>query len=585
MAGRIPQSFINDLLARLDIVDVIDARITLKKAGKNYQALCPFHNEKTPSFSVSPEKQFYHCFGCGVSGTALTFLLEHDRLEFVEAVETLARLVGVEVPREASGRPRPDHTDLFELLARAERLYRTQLRDCAEAVDYLKGRGVTGEVARDFGIGYAPDEWHTVSEAFAGTAAEADLLKAGLLTRNDKGNVYDRFRGRIMFPIRDTRGRVIGFGGRVMAQAAGPKYLNSPETPVFHKGRELYGLFEARKALRRIDELLVVEGYMDVVALSQAGIANAVASLGTAATTEHFHKLYRYADGVICCFDGDSAGRQAAWRALENALPTLTEGRQLKFMFLPDGEDPDSLVRKEGKGPFLQRVQAASPAIEYLFARLAENLDLRQLDGQAKLASLALPYIERVPGGILKQLMANRLESLTGFTATTTAQPRSGPRASIQTAGQRAGTAQLSDLSRRLLHYVLHQPALAREVPAPLAQAIEALVAEDPFAEIVNYIVKNPDVGRSEILGRYAGETLHSVLVELASRPTVLAAEAMTQEFLEGLAQHVELAAQRGRRRLLADMKENPSQEKLRDFWSRKQGQAARPSGGTQGNS
>ena len=583
MAGRIPQSFINDLLARLDIVDVIDARITLKKAGKNYQALCPFHNEKTPSFSVSPDKQFYHCFGCGVSGTALTFLMEHDRLEFVEAVETLAHLVGVEVPRGASGRPQPDHTDLFELLARAERLYRTLLRDCAEAVDYLKGRGVAGVVARDFGIGFAPDEWHTVSEAFAGTAAEADLLQAGLLTKNDKGNVYDRFRGRIMFPIRDTRGRVIGFGGRVMAQDAGPKYLNSPETPVFHKGRELYGLFEARKALRRIDQLLMVEGYMDVVALSQAGIANAVASLGTAATTEHFHKLYRYADAVICCFDGDAAGRKAAWRALENALPTLTEGRQLSFMFLPDGEDPDSLVRKEGKEPFLQRIQEASPAIEYLFARLAENLDLRQLDGQAKLASLALPFIERVPEGILKQLMSNRLELLTGFTAETAARPRGGrSTSSIQTAGQTAGSAQLSALSRRLLHYILHQPELAREVPESLAEAVEALAAEDPFAEIVNYIVKNPGVGRSEILGRYAGEKLHSVLVELASRPTGLAGEAMTREFCEGLAQHVDLAARRGRQRLLADMKENPSQQKLREFWSLKQDQAARGSGGSQ---
>ena len=574
MAGRIPQSFINDLLARLDIVDVIDARITLKKAGKNYQALCPFHNEKTPSFSVSPDKQFYHCFGCGVSGTALTFLMEHDRLEFVEAVETLARLVGVEVPRETTGRPQQDHTDLFELLARAERSYRALLRDCPDAVEYLKGRGVTGVVARDFGIGYAPDEWHTLSEAFAGTASEADLLKAGLLTRNDKGNVYDRFRGRIMFPIRDTRGRVIGFGGRVMPQEAGPKYLNSPETPVFHKGRELYGLFEARKALRRIDQLLMVEGYMDVVALAQAGIANAVASLGTAATAEHFHKLYRYSDSVICCFDGDAAGRQAAWRALDNALPTLTEGRQLNFMFLPDGEDPDSLVRKEGKERFLQRAQEASPAIEYLFARLAENLDLRQLDGQAKLASLALPYIERVPDGILKQLMSQRLESLTGFTVTTAGRPRGGPRASVQSAGQTASSAKLSDLNRRLLHYVLQQPELAHEVPEPLAQAIEALAPEDPFAEIVNYIVKNPGVGRSEILGRYAGESLHPLLVELASRPTVLAAEAMTQEFCEGLAQHVDLAARRDRRRLLADMKENPSQEKLREFWSRKRGQA-----------
>ena len=566
MAGRIPQSFINDLLAQIDIVEVIDARMTLKKAGKNYQALCPFHSEKTPSFTVSPDKQFYHCFGCGENGSALTFLMEHDRLEFVEAVETLARLLGVEVPRETSARTNEDHTAIFELLSRADRIYRTALRGCPQAVAYLKEREVSGVIARDFGIGYAPDEWHTLSEAFNDTVPEANLLKAGLLTENDQGKVYDRFRGRIMFPIRDTRGRVIGFGGRVMGDASGPKYLNSPETPVFHKGRELYGLFEARKALRRIDQLLVVEGYLDVVALAQVGIANVVASLGTATTSEHFHKLYRYCEEVVCCFDGDSAGRKAAWRALENALPTLTEGRALKFLFLPDGEDPDSLVRKEGKAAFQVRLKAASPAIEYLFTQLAENLDLEQLDGQAKLASLAVPYIERVPTGILKQLMTRRLETLTGFKAD--ADAKSPP---AERERSRPRPARLSALARHLLHFLIHQPQLAASLDEDLAADIEALVAVDPFAEIVTYLAKNPGVGQSEILGRYSGEPIHPLLASLLSRPCTLTAEAMTMEFAEGLVRHVALAAKAERRRLLAELKEDPSQEKLREFWSLRQ--------------
>ena len=290
MAGRIPQTFINDLLGRIDIVEVIDGRVALRKAGRDYQGLCPFHNEKTASFTVAPEKQFYHCFGCGASGTALTFIMEFDRLDFVEAVETLARMAGVEVPREGGTRREQDFSGLHVALARAETFFRDSLRRAPDTIEYLKGRGVTGVVARDFGIGYAPDSWDELRRALADLPEQA-LLEAGLLTRNDKGRVYDRFRGRVMFPIRDTRGRVIGFGGRVMAAGDGPKYLNSPETPVFHKGRELYGLYEARRALRRIDRLFVVEGYMDAVALAQAGVANVVATLGTAATPEHFHKL------------------------------------------------------------------------------------------------------------------------------------------------------------------------------------------------------------------------------------------------------------------------------------------------------
>ncbi len=571
MAGLIPQSFINDLIDRVDIVDVIDSRVTLKKAGKNYQARCPFHDEKTPSFSVSPDKQFYHCFGCGVSGTALTFLMEYERLEFVDAVEALARIAGVTVPREGSSKAAPDHRKLYDALSTADMWFRRKLKASAEAVAYLKDRGLTGMIARDFGIGFAPDEWQALSEALADKHSADSLLKAGLLTENDKGRRYDRFRGRIMFPIRDTRGRVIGFGGRVMDGDSGPKYLNSPETPVFHKGRELYGLFEARKALRRIDKLLVVEGYMDVVALAQAGIANAVASLGTATTTDHFHKLYRYSEEVVCCFDGDSAGRQAAWRALENALSTLTQGRQLKFMFLPDGEDPDSLVRKEGRERFEARIVAAAPAIEYLFSRLSEGLDLNQLDGQARLASLAMPYLRQVPEGILKQLMERRLQALTGFAGDSTGPAQAGS-ASVPKATDNRPQPALSALQRKLLRYLLAAPEHISTVPTSVTDPVAERADHDVFCEIVKYVAKNPDTDQSDILGRWAGQPIHAELRNLLEQPLGIASEALGIELREGLARFVDLTKREEQRALLAKLQSDPSPENLRELVSRRKG-------------
>jgi DNA primase len=553
----IPQSFINDLLARTDIVDVIDARVTLKKAGKEYQARCPFHDEKTPSFTVIPDKQFYYCFGCQASGTALTFLMEFDRLEFVEAVETLARMAGVEVPRETErGQDQEDFSVLFGALSKAEKVYRGELKKSAEAVAYLKGRGLTGIVARDFAIGYAPDAWHTIAEALD-DVSEADLLKAGLVTKNDKGNVYDRFRGRIMFPIRDTRGRVIGFGGRLLGDGDGPKYLNSPETPVFHKGRELYGLYEARNALRSIRQLILVEGYMDVVALAQAGIANAVATLGTATSADHFQKLYRYAEEVVCCFDGDAAGRRAAWKALENALPTLTDGRQLKFMFLPEGEDPDSLVRREGKARFDARIAAAAPAIEYLFNELADGLDLKQLDDQARLVSLVTPYTERVPDGVLKQLMRHRLASITGLSDTGAAPQR---RASRQ---DPAAAPALTVLGRRLLACLLRDPETLQRVDGAVRAAIADHAATDIFAEIVKYVDDNPQVDRAELVGRWAGGPIAAELARLAAEPPALAGDALARELEEGLRIYAGRKAKDQRLRLVSELKESPSTEKL----------------------
>ena len=567
MAGRIPQSFINDLLDRVDIVDVIDARLKLKKAGKEYQACCPFHDEKTPSFKVSQDKQFYHCFGCGENGTALTFLIEHDRMDFVEAVEALAQLAGVEVPRERGVKPARDNTDTYDLLALADAHFQNTLRSTPIAVEYLKSRGLTGIVARNFGIGYAEDEWQGLAAGLP-DAHEKDLLEAGLLTRSDTGRAYDRFRGRITFPIRDTRGRVIGFGGRVIGDGSGPKYLNSPETPVFHKGRELYGLYEARKALRRIDRLLVVEGYMDVVALAQAEIANVVASLGTAATKEHFQKLYRYANEVICCFDGDAAGRQAAWRALENALPLLSDGRRLKFMFLPEGEDPDSLVRAQGKSGFCARVDEAVPAIEYLFKQLTDGLDMRQLDDQAKLASLVLPHIARVPAGVLKQLMLKRVESLTGLNA-----PAAGRRVSTNDRRRPVAAAKLSTLARRLISYLLTRPEVVRALDAEALASLEDLPPGDVLGEIVKYADENPQAGLPEFLGRWSGHEVYEELLALSNRQSSIGVEAMAAEFVDGIARYTEQRSRADRRRLLDEMKQDPSEEKFREFWLLKQGE------------
>jgi len=566
MAGRIPQSFINDLLGRVDIVDVIDARIQLKKAGKNYQALCPFHNEKTPSFSVAPDKQFYHCFGCGVSGTALTFLMEHDRLEFPEAVETLARLVGVEVPREGGGRrtPQQNQQPLYEVLERAGRHFRSALRSAPQAVDYLKGRGLTGVVARDFGIGWAADEWQGLRGALP-DVPEKLLLDTGLLTRSDRGRSYDRFRGRIMFPIRDTRGRIIGFGGRQLADGDGPKYLNSPETPLFHKGRELYGLYEARKALRQIDRLLVVEGYLDVVALAQAGISNSVAALGTAATAEHFQKLWRYTREVVCCFDGDAAGRQAAWRALENALPTLTEDRQLKFMFLPEGEDPDSLVRAQGRDAFLERVGNAVPALEYLFQRLSAGLDLSRLDDRARLAGLVMPLAAKVPAGILQQLMRQRLAQLTGLEA---AAPAAAAARLAPAAAERP--APLRRLDRQLLGMLLREPALVRRLDGDRLARLRATDSGDLWAQIANYLAENPDADTDQVLGRWSGEGCHRELVAAAARPLALSGEALALEFVEGVDRYLTLQARDQRQQLLAELRQAPSLETLERYWQHK---------------
>ena len=421
MAGRIPQPFIDDVLDRIDIVDVVGGRLDLRKSGKNHSACCPFHDEKTPSFTVSQDKQFYYCFGCGAGGNAIGFVIDFDRVSFPEAVEMLAKHVGLEVPREAN---RDDASSqyrkaLYTIMERADNYYRSCLRNHShahEAVNYLKSRTLTGETARNFGIGFAPPGWDNLLKNLGSSDENIQHLKISglLIDREEEGKLYDRFRHRIIFPIRDVRGRTIGFGGRVLGDDK-PKYLNSPETPLFHKGRELYGLFEANQQLRDMPNLLVVEGYMDVAVLSQHGIHNAVATLGTAATAEHLDKLFRYTSEVVFCFDGDEAGRKAAHRALETSLPVMLDGRSAKFLFLPEGEDPDSLVQSIGCDQFQRLVKKATPISDYLFESLSQDLDTESLDGQARLSKLAAPLINRMPPGVFKTLMMKTLSQRTGL--------------------------------------------------------------------------------------------------------------------------------------------------------------------------
>lgn len=420
--SRIPSAFIDDLLNRLDIVDIIDHRVKLKRAGKNYSACCPFHQEKTPSFTVSPDKQFYYCFGCGATGNALGFLMEYENLGFIDAVENLAKHAGMEVPREENkfAEKRDSRLKLlYKILEQASEFYQTQLREHPQKekpVNYLKNRGLSGVIAKMFGIGFAPPGHHNLMQKL-GQNEEAieQLIDTGLvIKREDDGRKYDRFRFRIMFPIRDVRGRVIGFGGRVLGDDK-PKYLNSPETDVFHKSRELYGLYEARQANRKLEQLVVVEGYMDVIALAQYGINNAVATMGTACGEEHLTLAFRFVSEIVFCFDGDNAGRNAAKRALTNSLSAMEDGRQIKFLFLPEGQDPDSLVRQIGAERFKAQLDNAVPLEEFLFEAAAENIDTSKMEGRARFSKVAAPLIAMLPEGIFRELMFDNLAKRTGL--------------------------------------------------------------------------------------------------------------------------------------------------------------------------
>ncbi|MBS0575525.1 MAG: DNA primase [Proteobacteria bacterium] len=487
--ARIPDAFIDDLLARTDIVELIGARVPLKRQGREYSARCPFHDERSPSFTVSPTKQFYHCFGCGAHGTAISFLMNYDRLEFLDAVEELAKRAGVEVPKETRARNASgDAVDLYATLDAAAQYFRRQLDATPAAQQYLRQRGVDAQTSQRFGIGYAADGWDGLKNALGTDERKLRLLEsAGLFSKGDTGRVYDKFRKRIMFPIHDRRGRVIAFGGRVTDKDDSPKYLNSPETALFHKGRELYGLWQVRQAHSKIERLIVVEGYMDVVALFQYGVTQAVATLGTATTPDHAELLFRNAADVVFCFDGDKAGRGAAWKALEAALPRMRDGRQAFFLFLPEGEDPDSIVRSDGAAGFEARLHHATPLSEFLFNELGKDVNLATTEGKARLAERARPLLAQIPEGAFRDLMHARLTELTGANVAGAAPARTPARA-VNAAHRPAQPS----LVRSAITLLVQNPALAldgdwpplfsalRQPGVDLLVALIALVRERP---------------------------------------------------------------------------------------------------------
>ncbi|MDQ2693968.1 MAG: DNA primase [Pseudomonadota bacterium] len=538
MAGRIPQDFLDHLLSRVDIVEVIDARVPLRKSGREYAACCPFHSEKTPSFTVSPVKQFYHCFGCGAHGTAVGFLMSYEHLNFVDAVDELARMAGLEVPR--SGRPADaGQDDLLALVELAEGWFRRQLREHPQrhnAVEYLHRRGLSDEAIAAFAIGYAPPGWDGLLRALAGHATAAQLTAAGLATAGDNGRCHDRFRDRIVFPIRDRRGRCIAFGGRALGDAT-PKYLNSPETPFFHKGRELYGLYEARTSQRQLRRLLVVEGYMDVVALAQHGLPYAVATLGTATTAEHAARLFGITHDIVFCFDGDRAGREAAWRALENCLSLLKDGRQASFLFLPEGEDPDSLIRKEGREAFEQRLAQATSLPEYFFQRLTAQVDVNRLDGRARLVELARPLLERLPDGVFRDAMNQRLAATARVASTRLGAPPAPPNPERAKKNARLTRTPL----RHAIALLLHQTALAQQAGdlGPLRGITEPGVAL--LVQVLDFFKNHPTTSVAALLERYRGGSEERILGLLArwQPPEGFSAQQLEKEFMDTL-RHLE---------------------------------------------
>ncbi|MGN6281011.1 DNA primase [Frateuria sp.] len=567
MRGRIPDSFIDELLARVDIVDVIERRVPLKKAGREWTACCPFHNERTPSFYVSPAKQFFHCFGCGAHGSAVKFLMDYERLEFPDAVEELAQAVGLTVPREGGreAAPREDKTDLYALLDSTARWYEGELPKNAEAQAYCRKRGLDADTITRFRLGWAPAGYDGLIKALGGNDRRMQLLtEAGMVATGERGHRYDRFRERLMFPILDRRGRVIAFGGRIISsapparedheagihartsqQSTGPKYLNSPETPLFHKGRELFALWQVKQANSQLARIVVVEGYMDVIALHQAGLPIAVATLGTATTPEHTEVLFRAAPDVVFCFDGDRAGRAAAWKALDAALPRLRDGRQAYFLFLPDGEDPDSLVRKEGKDGFEKRLKEATPLSDYFFGELSHDVDTASLDGRARLAERARPLIAKLPDGAFRDLMAQELEKRTGARANVPAEP------SARRAVQRPVAVQRS-LVRSAIALLLAQPGLADLVEPPYRFLRLDKPGVGLLAELIDLCRARPGINPAMLVEHFAERPEYPSLQKLMAAMVVGEPETQREEFLDALARMDEQATTLRREALTA---------------------------------
>jgi len=547
MAGMIPRQFIDDLLARADIVELIDSRVPLKKAGKNYQACCPFHTEKSPSFSVSPDKQFYHCFGCGEHGNAISFIMEFDRLEFPDAIEELASHYNMDVPREQTNQTPAQlkqqqqayqqKQDDYELLSQISRFYQQQLKvatDKEVAVNYLKGRGLSGEIAKRFGIGYISDSWDGMMKIFAKSQPTSQqLIDLGMAIQGDKNKPYDRFRGRIMFPIHDKRGRVIGFGGRVISDGT-PKYLNSPETRVYHKGQELYGLYEAKQANKSLDKIIIVEGYMDVVALAQHGVNYAVASLGTATTPEQLQTLFRTVKEVVCCYDGDRAGRDAAWRAMENALPFIQDGYSLKFIFLPDGEDPDTLIRQQGQQAFEAIISQAMPLTEFLFEQLMQQVDINSLEGKAALLESFQPYLAKMPESAIKDGIMTKLAN--NFGAGSDKQLARLNKNNTQTSVQKVAQKQPKVTPVRLaIALLLEYPHIVKALPDPHILTQLDLPGVSLLNQLINLCLASDNINSAQLIENFRGTEQGKQLTKLMCWQHHIIEEAAEGVFLDSV--------------------------------------------------
>ncbi len=512
MPGRIPEQFIDDLLARVDIVEIIEQRVPLKKTGRDWSARCPFHDERSPSFTVSPAKQFYHCFGCGVHGSAIKFLMDYDRLEFVDAVEDLASRVGLKVPYDGGRRaPQEDSTDLYSLLGNCTTFYQRELAKNEKARDYFQSRGLDAAIIERFQLGYAPEGWESLKTALGTSPQRIALLeKSGMLTSGERGKKFDRFRDRVMFPIQDRRGRVIAFGGRILSKADdGPKYLNSPETPLFHKGRELFALWQVRQTHSKIPRLIVVEGYMDVIALFQHGISQAVATLGTATTRDHAEILFRNCADVYFCFDGDRAGRSAAWRAVESVLPRMRDGRQAFFLFLPDGEDPDSIVRKEGQVGFEQRLKNATPLSEFVFSELGHDVNLATLDGKARLAERARPLLTQIPDGAFRDLMLGELDRISSVRIRIDAQPAEASRGAAKPPQKRT-------LVSTAVALLTQNPSFAAAIEPPHLFSNLHLPGIPLLIELIALCRHRPEISTALILEHFSEREESRALQKLA---------------------------------------------------------------------
>ena len=533
--ARIPDAFIDDLLARSDLVEIIGSRVPLKRQGREYSARCPFHDERSPSFTVSPTKQFYHCFGCGAHGTAISFLMNYDRLEFIDAVEELAKRVGVEVPKDTQARnENSDGKDQYLALEAAARFFQKQLELSDKARAYFDKRGVDAETRARFALGYAPDSFDALKSSLGTDERRLGLLeKTGMLSKSDSGRVYDKFRDRVMFPIHDRRGRVIAFGGRVLDKDDGPKYLNSPETALFHKGRELYGLWQVRQAHAKIPRLVVVEGYMDVVALFQYGVTQAVATLGTATTPDHAELLFRNAADVFFCFDGDKAGRGAAWKAVESILPRMRDGRQAFFLFLPEGEDPDSIVRQEGSAGFDARLAAATSLSEFFFNEQSRDVNLGSLEGKARLAERAKPYLAAIPDGAFRDLMQQRVTELTGVGARAPAAAPAPP----PMRPSRGTPAPKQSLVRAAISFLLQEPALAQAIEPPYLFGVLRQPGIPLLVELIALARERPGIGTGAVLEHFADREEGVALQKLATHSFPGDAAGWRTEFLDALRQ------------------------------------------------